>query len=501
MSSSTVAERPNKVEITDAGPSRKKLRIEIPKETVAEQLSGHLDSLSIEAELPGFRKGHVPRRLLEKKFGTLVRKNAKEQMLASAFSKAVEDNKLKVIGTPTSQDMDKVEVDEGKPMVFEVEVEVLPEFTLPSLDGIAVKRPRVDVTDAMVDSELHKLCVTEGRLEERQETEPGDYLTGHARMIGPGGKVFFEQDGIVVQAPAKDRDGKGMIVGLVVDDLGAQLGLPKPGQKVTVKTTGPENHEVEDLRGQPVTVEYTPARIDRIIPATVDELIARFGFPDAASMKDAVRQRMQQRAAVEQQTAMRQQVARHLLEGTKMDLPERLTAQQAGRALERRRLELMYRGMDPAKVEEQVAQLRAASAMEAVRDLKLTFIIDRASESLGVRVSDMEVNGRIAQMAAERNERPEKLRQQLISSNQIQGVYMQIREHKTLDAIIAKAKLEEVSVEEYNKEIAEQSKAAREKSKSAKPAKTDDAGDKPAAAKPAPKKAKDDEDKPKSKKK
>lgn len=496
--SSSVTERPNKVEISSAGPSRKKVRIEIPKETVAEHLSQHMDMISVEAELPGFRKGHVPRRLIEKKFGSLVKKNAKDQMLSAAFTKAVEEHKLKVLGTPQSQDMEKVEVETGKPMVFEVEVEVLPEFELPSLDGIELKKPALEVTGAMIDAEIRKLCVTEGRLEERENAEPGDYLTGHAKMMGPGGKTYFEQDGIVVQTPTPDKKGKGMIVGLVVEDLEKQLGLPKAGQKVVIKTTGPENHEVEELRGAAVTVEYAPARVDRIIPASLEEVTARFGFADKAAMEDAVRQRMQQRAMVEQQTTMRQQVARHLLETTEMDVPERLTAQQAARTLERRRLELMYRGMDPAKVEEHVAGLRSSSSEEAVRELKLTFIIDKAAEQLGVKVTDMEVNGRIAQMAMERNERPEKLRQQLVSSNQIQGVYMQIREHKTLDAIIARAKVIDMTLEDFNREVVERQKADREKgksgggSKAAKPAAKAEEKPKPAAKS----KAKEEDDKP-----
>ena len=111
---------------------------------------------------------------------------------------------------------------------------------------------------------------------------------------------------------------------------------------------------------------------------------------------------------------MRTQLAKHLLEEIKMELPQRLTADQIGRNMERRRLELLYRGVDAAKIEENIAELRAASTFDAVRDLKLFFVLDKAAEELGVKVTDGEINGRIAQMAQERNERPEKLRQQLI---------------------------------------------------------------------------------------
>lgn len=503
MAENATAERPNKVHITDAGPSRKKVKIEVPKETVAEQMSQHLDTLSVEAELPGFRKGHVPRRLLEKKFGGMVRKNAKEQMVAAAFSKAVEEHKLRVIGQPTSEKLAEIEVEDGKPLVFEVEIEVQPEFKLPSLEGVPVKRPKIEVEDKLVESEVQKLCVTEGRLQERDSAEPGDYMTGHARLLGPGGKTFFEQDGIVVQVPPEDREGKGMIVGLMVDDLADQLKGVKIAAKSVIKTKGPESHEIEDLRGENVSIEFTPARIDRIVPATVEELTARFGFPDADTLREQVKQRLQQRAVVEQHAVMRQQAARWLLDNTEMELPERVTAQQAARSLERKRLELMYRGMDPVKVEEQIAAMRANSAADAVRELKLLFIIDRAAEELNVRVSDMEVNGRISQIAQERGERPEKLRQQLIQNNQISGIYTQIREHKTMDAIVSKAKVEEVSLAEFQSSMADAAKAHKEKAKGHKAkAEHADEGDKPAKAKPAKAKEKDeDDDKPAKKSK
>lgn len=451
MSSAALTERPNKVNIQDAGPSRKKISIEIPAETVKESLGSSMDTLMVEAELPGFRKGHVPRRLIEKKFGTAVQKQAKEQLIASAYSRAIEDHKLRVLGNPTAPDFDKIEVDAGKPMKFELEVEVLPEFELPALDGLKIKKPTFTIADETVDSELTKLQVQEGRLEDREEPEHGDYLTGHARLTGPDDKVLFESDGIVVQVPTKEKKGEGMIVGVVVKDLGKQLGSPKRGDTVTIRTKGPENHENEALRGADLVVTYKPERIDRIIPATTEELLARFGFQSEDQLKGIIRQRLQQRAQVEQQQAMRAQVAKHLLESVKMDLPERITAGQAGRNLERRRLELMYRGVDAMKIEENLAGLRAASANDAVRDLKLFFILDRAAESLKVAVTEAEVNGRIAMMAMERNQRPEQLRQELMRTNQVSGVAQQIREHKTLDSIIARSQVEEVSPEDFAK--------------------------------------------------
>jgi len=452
----------NKIEVVDAGPCRKTVRIEIPAETVTATLGSSLDSLSMQAELPGFRKGHAPKRLVEKKFGSMVKSQAKEQLIGQAFQQAVDTHKLKVLGNPSGEQLGKVEAEMGKPMKIEIDVEVLPEFALPALEGIAINKPLIEVSDEMVTKEVDRMCLIEGALEEREAPESGDYLTGHATMKGDDaeGKVHFDSAGIVVQIPAADANGKGMIVGLVVEDLTKQLGAVKPGATVTVKANGPENHENEALRNKALVVTYKPERCDRIIPASAAELAKKYGMEDDNALREAIKMRLAQRVQIEQQAAMRQQVVKHLLDSVPMELPQRITADQAARNLQRHRYELMYRGVDAMAIEEKLATLRTISSDEAVRELKTFFILERASDILTVKVTEGELNSRIAMMAYERQQRPEKLRSELIQSNGIGEVFRQIRDHKTLDAMIAKAKVTDLPVEDYNKLIAEQAPKA-----------------------------------------
>ena len=139
MSDSATAS--NKITIEDAGPSRKKITVEIPAETITERLELAMEAAATEAALPGFRKGRVPTRLLEKRFGPMIRNEAKNELISGAYSEAVQENELKVIGNPEGGDFDSIEMESGKPMTFTLEVEVLPEFDLPELNGIKVKRP------------------------------------------------------------------------------------------------------------------------------------------------------------------------------------------------------------------------------------------------------------------------------------------------------------------------------------------------------------------------
>jgi trigger factor len=130
-----------------------------------------------------------------------------------------------------------------------------------------------------------------------------------------------------------------------------------------------------------------------------------------------------------------------------------MTSQQANRNLERRRMELTYRGVDPREIETHMAELRAASAESAVRELKQFFIINKAAEQLDVKVDEQELNAAVYRIAMEQGQRPEAVRDALIKNGQIQTLYMQVREHKTLDAILADAQIEEVSGDEFNKRM------------------------------------------------
>ncbi|MFN9976874.1 MAG: trigger factor, partial [Phycisphaerae bacterium] len=229
--------------------------------------------------------------------------------------------------------LNNVELKAGQDLAFEIDVEVQPEFTLPSLDGIPVRKPVFEVPEAMVTDEIQKILINEGELESRDNPEAGDYLTGHGIMVGADGTEFYNIKGCVVQVPTADKGGKGMILGVMVDDFAKQFGTPKVGQTATIKTTGPENHEVEKLRGAKVTITFAVERIDRIIAGKVENLLKAFGMTDEQQLKDAVKSRLEQRVQIQQQSVMRQQLAAHLLKSTNIELPQRITAIQSARTL------------------------------------------------------------------------------------------------------------------------------------------------------------------------
>tara|TARA_R110002073_G_scaffold239285_1_gene400784 strand:- start:329320 stop:330693 length:1374 start_codon:yes stop_codon:yes gene_type:complete len=441
----------NTVKIEDVGPCRKRITIDIPAETVNAQIESAFASVSHEANIPGFRKGHAPRRLVEKRFGSYVKEETKSRLISSAYQDAVSSNELKVLSQPPAESMDDVEVESGKPVHFEVEVEVMPEFDLPELKGIKVLKPDTELPADMVDEEIKKIGINEGSLDERDDSEKGDYITGNAVMTDSDGVEHYNIEGAVVQIPA-DSD-EGMILGVIVPNFTKQIGTPKIDDKLTIKLTGPENHEVEAIRGKDLTIEYEVVKVYRIVPALMNDLVAKYGFNDEEQLREMVAAQLTQRAEVQQQSVMRQQISKYLADNVEFELPEGLTAQQAARNLERRRMDLMYRGVNPTEIEQHMAELRSASAESASTELKQFFILNKISESLDIKVEEPEINSRIVSMAMQQGKRPEQVRDELIKSGQAQTLLQQIREHKTIDSILSDAQVEDISAEEFNKKM------------------------------------------------
>ena len=441
----------NTVKIEDVGPCRKRISIDIPAETVDGQIEMAFTSVAHEANIPGFRKGHAPRRLIEKRFGSYVKEETKSNLISHAYQEAVRDNELKVLSQPPSEAMETVEVEAGQPVHFEVEVEVMPEFELPELKGIKVLKPDTSLPKDLVDDEIKKIAINEGSLDEREDSEKGDYLTGNAVMTDADGTEHYNIEGAVVQIP---EDGKeGMILGVIVPDFSKQIGTPKEGDKLTIKLTGPENHEVEALRGKDLTIAYEVVKVYRIVPAVMTDLVAKYGFNDEEQLREMVTAQLTQRAESQQQAVMRQQITKHLADAIDFELPEGLTAQQAARNLERRRMEMMYRGVDPTEIEQHMAELRSSSAENATSELKQFFILNKAADTLEVTVEEPEVNAQIVRLATQQGKRPEQVRDELIKSGQAQTLLQQIREHKTVDAILADAEIEEISADDFNKKM------------------------------------------------
>jgi len=430
----------NTVTITDAGPCKKKVAIEVPEESVHGALDDQYKELRKDAFVPGFRKGKAPIKLLEKRFGKDVIEQVKLKLLADASQAALRDNDISSLRDPDI-DFEKIELPDTGPLKFEFDVEVRPEFELPATEGIEVEKPAVAVTDEQLAEEVEHLQRQAGIWApvEDGEVEKDDQVIADVVV-----KVEGEPEGKKLDNTEVYARPVAMVGPVVVEKVDELLEGAKPGDEKTTTVDVPKTYYDENYRGKKVEVTISVRDIKRIKPAEMDEnFFKRYGVADEAELKTRLREALEKRAEQQAQAAIREQIYKYLLEKTKFDLPENIVADQSAQLLRRRYYDLMMRGMTAEQVQEKADEIKAATDEQAKEQLKVFFIMDRLAAKLEVSVSEEEINGKVAQLAIQQGRRPEKLREEMARDGSLANFGVQLREEKCLEKLLASAKIVE----------------------------------------------------------
>ena len=159
---------------------------------------------------------------------------------------------------------------------------------------------------------------------------------------------------------------------------------------------------------------------------------------------------------------MSQQIYRYLLDNTDFDLPVDVVAEHSTSLLQRQYSSLLMRGLAREQIEEQMEQLRAGSEQQAKEQLKTFYIMDKISEELKIDVSEEEINGHIAQLAIQRGQRPERLREEMVRDGSLAQFRLQVRENKCIAKLLESAEITEIKPEKKGKKTRKNGKVAKE---------------------------------------
>lgn len=433
-------EIPNIVTIEDAGPCKKKVLVEIPAEKIVKATDTQFKELRKDATIPGFRKGRAPRRLLEKRFGKEAADAIKAKLLADASQSAVTDNKLNILGEPNIN-FEEIKLPEEGSLKFDFVVEVRPEFELPSLEGIPVTKINLEVADEQVDSEIERMQKYAGVWTPRKDepVELDDQIIADAILKIEGveeaekldnTEIYVRKNGFVGQIP--------------VEKLDELLTGSKAGDKKQTSIEVPKTYYKEEYRGKIVDIEIEVKDIKWLKPAEIDEgFLQRINVESEDDLREQIQVQLQSRLEDQVRNEMNEQVYQYLDDNINFDLPLDVVAQQAESVLRRQYINLMMKGLQREQIDSQLEQLKAGSEEQAKKQLKTFFIMDKVAEKLDITVTEPEINGYIAQLAMERNQRPEKMREQMEHDGSLSQLELEIRQEKCIAKILESAKITE----------------------------------------------------------
>lgn len=445
----------NTVTIEQAGPCRKKVIVEIPKETIAKATDSQYETLRKEAIVPGFRKGRAPRRLLEKRFGKDAGEQVKLKLLAEASDAAIKESKLAILREPDI-DYEKIALPADGPMKFDFEVEVRPEFELPSLEGIPVNKTKVEVTEGHVDREIEALRKYAGVWAPKEEG--GSTLRGSSGQASlTTGKVEAEDEVVAdvmlnIEGQEQKLDNTeihvepyGFVGEIPVEKLDEVLVGAKSGDTKTTEVTVPKTYFREDLRGKKVDIRITVKDIKWLKPAELNQdFITKCGVASEEELRKATRERLQSRLENRGKSEMAEQIYKYLLDNTRFELPVEVAADQAVSLFYRQYVNLMMQGIPREQIDEHIEQLKASSEQQAQQQLKVFFIMDKVADKLGIETTEEEINGYIARLAIQGKVRPERLKEEMQRDGSLAQFKQLVREQKCVAKLLETAKITEV---------------------------------------------------------
>jgi len=434
------------VRTEEIGTLRQRLTVTVPRRILDERLEEQFRELQRERDIRGFRRGRAPRRLVEKAFGTEVKDLIKDQVVSQAYLAAVEKQEMKVLGDP-DLNLEKIVLPAEGDLEFTCEVEVKPEFELPELKGIAVRKPVIKFTDEDVDRQIDRFRMRLGSFNPVEDgtIQLDDLVVADVKLV-IGDETVKEETNVQFAArPSR-------IEGIIVEKLGEALVGAKAGEERTVEATVPDDHEKEEYRGKTAAFNLKIHDIKRLVLPPLDDHFARAnGFESISELRTMIRAQAESRMDQEIRRGMRAQVGQYLVDNTKLEIPPVLGSRQTERVVAGQMIELQRQGVPEAEIEKQLDELRTTARERAVVELKMFFILEKLAEQFEIDVTEDELNGQVAQIARSSGRRFDRVRDELANRGAIQALYLSIRDDKVLDRLLEDAQITEVTPEQEDK--------------------------------------------------
>jgi trigger factor len=438
------AKLPQHVEIKDAGPCKKHVKVTVDRAAIDARLEEKFTGLMVEtpALVPGFRPGKAPRKIVEKKFFKEVAGEVKTEVLMASLEQLAEEQQLSPL-SPPELDPSAVVIPETGPLVYEFDIEVRPEFDLPEYKSLKLRKPVHTFTDAEVTKEKRRLLEPHGQIVPKQGNPPtveaDDLITADVVITGPDGKELNKLTEVRVRVEKRLALADG-----VADDFAKVMVGARPGDTRTVPITLSQDVKNEAMKGAKLNAAFTVTDIKTVrLPDLTPDVLSQFGVRTPEAFDELIRTRLDRYLEYVQRQTARQQVLQQLAGNANWDLPRDLLARQARKTLQRRVMEMRGAGM----TDEQILGRRRVLEQDVVRStanaLKEHFVLQKIAEMEKLEIEDADIDAEIERMADQAGESPRKVKARLEKDDLIEALATELLERKALDLVLAGATYEE----------------------------------------------------------
>lgn len=392
------------------------LTFEVSVEDFDQALDQAFKKVSKDVQIPGFRKGKIPRSIFEKRFGVeSLYQDAVDIVLPSAYSKAVDEAEIFPIAQP-SIDIDQIE--KGQPLVFTAEVEVKPEVKLGEYKGLEVEEKSVEVTDEDVEQEIENLRERQAELVVKEDSEIED---------GDTAVIDFEgfKDGVAFEGGQGENHSLEIGSGQFIPGFEEQLIGKKAGDETEVEITFPEEYHAEDLAGRDavfkVKIHEVKAKelpeLDDEFAKDVDEEVETLDELKAKKREELETNKKQQ-AENEQREELLQQASDNI----EVEVPEAMVDTEVNQMVREFEQQLQMQGMTLEMYSQFSGQdenaLKEQMREDAEKRVKTNLTLEAIAEAENLEATEEDIDAELEKMGSMYGVEKEQLLQMLGGSTE-----------------------------------------------------------------------------------
>lgn len=414
------------------------LEIEVDETVVNKAFDRAFQKLSQQVNVPGFRKGKAPRKILETRIGKdAIKDEALDIAIPESYRTALEQTNIEPVDRPK---VDIVQMEENKPLIYKATVIGKPEVKLGEYKGIKAEKPANAVTDEMVQEQLNTLQQRHAKVvvQEGAEVKNGDFaIIDFEGFID--GEAF--EGGKAESYPLEVGSGS-FIPGFEEQLLGA-----KAGEERTVKTSFPADYFVPELAGKETEFRVIVKDVKRKeLPALDDDFAKEASeFATIEELKADVRNKLEETATARSIREYNDKVMNQVVENAEADIPEIMVDQRAAKMLSEFTMNLRQRGLSLEAYLEHakttVSDLKERYKEAAKDAVKRDLVLEQISKLENVEVTDTDLQEEIGRIAAMYQTTPKEVLDILVSEQRLSDVRYNIRLNKTVQLILDQAEI------------------------------------------------------------
>jgi trigger factor len=425
------------VKIETLSSVKKQLSFEVGAEQVSAEIEKAYQKIGRTAKIKGFRPGKVPRHLLEQYYGPQMEEQVLSKLINDSYFKALAQNDIRAITDP--QIVDSGTLERGKPFTYTAQVEVKPEVEVRDYQGLSLVREQLLVDEKTIEDRLTEMqgSRAEMQVSEREHAANGDFVT-----IDFEGSINGE---LFPGGQAKDHVLE-LGSGSFIPGFEEQLAGMARGEERSVEVTFPEAYGNKDLAGKPATFKVLLKEIKtKVQPPLDDEFAKGFGLESLSELRERLTDNFQAQEKERIQGDLRDRLIQALIERNPIEVPEVMVDKQLEYMLDNLRKRFQSQGMTLEMLGLTDDVFRSKYRETAVRQVQGTLLLEGVARQEKVAVEEGEIDGKLVEIAQMANAQVDAVKNYYARDEARRGLVAQIVEEKTIQFLLDKAQIAEVS--------------------------------------------------------